>query len=102
MMSYNDWINNSTLKKVPMACCNRTADVSCTWTNDELESNCNVAATHKVCPIYNVGCEKKLEEKFISTIGIIGGVGVGVAFLQLVGIAFACILAHRIKRGYSY
>lgn len=35
-------------------------------------------------------------------IATIGGVGIGIAFIQLIGIAMSCFLAMRIRKGYTY
>ncbi|XP_068687489.1 CD63 antigen-like [Montipora capricornis] len=47
------------------------------------------------------GCVDKFEKYLKDHIFIIGGVGVGVAFLQLIGILFACCLMRSIKKEYE-
>ncbi|XP_062318421.1 CD151 antigen isoform X1 [Osmerus eperlanus] len=49
--------------------------------------------------IYNVegGCITKLEEFILSQLQILGAVGIGIAFLQLVGMMFTCCLYRNLK-----
>nr|XP_040017960.1 CD151 antigen isoform X1 [Gasterosteus aculeatus aculeatus] len=49
--------------------------------------------------IYKVegGCIMKLEEFILSQLYIIGAVGIGIAFLQLVGMMFTCCLYQKLK-----
>uniref|UniRef100_A0A3B5L382 Tetraspanin n=1 Tax=Xiphophorus couchianus TaxID=32473 RepID=A0A3B5L382_9TELE len=43
------------------------------------------------------GCIEKLEDYIRSQLYILGGVGVGIAFLQLVGMMFTCCLCRNLK-----
>ncbi|XP_055339469.1 CD63 antigen-like [Paramacrobiotus metropolitanus] len=103
---WHDWLNRNSSRvngtitgpKVPESCCKQPA--SCDTSTVNLQQNCVPPGDH--CPIYQTGCYKQLREQLESSIGIIGGVGIGVAFIQIVGIAFACFLARRVKRGYTY
>ncbi|KAM9375385.1 CD151 antigen isoform 2-T2 [Pholidichthys leucotaenia] len=49
--------------------------------------------------IYKVegGCIRKLEEFILSQLYILGAVGIGIAFLQLVGMMFTCCLYRNLK-----
>lgn len=49
--------------------------------------------------IYNVegGCIHKLEEFLLQHLKILGGVGIGLAFIQLVGMIFTCCLYQNLK-----
>uniref|UniRef100_T1II96 Uncharacterized protein n=1 Tax=Strigamia maritima TaxID=126957 RepID=T1II96_STRMM len=47
------------------------------------------------------GCFKQIFNKSRSTAYVVGGVGVGIAFVQIIGIIFACCLASAIKREYE-
>jgi len=51
--------------------------------------------------IYDEGCLDKFTNMSSHTVKIVGGVGVGIAFVQIVGILFACCLARAIKREYE-
>lgn len=73
---------------VPGSCCGRPKDSTC----DPLNS-------------FKKGCAKSLEELFKSALTILGGVALGIAAAELIGIIFALCLANSIKnaerRGYS-
>jgi CD63 antigen len=45
------------------------------------------------------GCLAVFEEKFESNIGIVGGVVLGVAFVQLLGVVFSCCLGKGTRKG---
>ncbi|XP_026166288.1 CD151 antigen isoform X3 [Mastacembelus armatus] len=49
--------------------------------------------------IYNIegGCIMKLEDFILSQLYILGAVGIGIAFLQLVGMMFTFCLYHKLK-----
>jgi len=51
--------------------------------------------------VYTTGCLDGLEKNLKSHLVIIGGVGVGIAFIQLVGILFACCMMRSIKKEYE-
>jgi len=78
----SDWKNNN--MTVPSSCCK---DESCN-TSDDNQINTD-------------GCATKLENWLKDKVAIIGGVGIGLAFVQVVGIMFACCLARAIKKEYE-
>jgi len=47
------------------------------------------------------GCVKGLEKFLKDHLLIVGGVGIGVAFIQLIGIIFACCMMRSIKKEYE-
>ena len=47
------------------------------------------------------GCLDIFRTKIEDNIGVVGGVGIGIGFLQLVGMLFACFLANTIKKEYE-
>jgi len=49
--------------------------------------------------IWSHGCQMQFFHKIQKNVAMIAGVGVGIAFLQALGIALACCLAHSIRRG---
>lgn len=78
-----DWEHHN-VTKIPDSCC--TTPV----------------AKGGTCPLYySQGCATKLEKWVQDKIVIIGGVGIGLAFVQVVGIVFACCLARAIKKEYE-
>lgn len=84
--NYTEWkqpsMGNQTV--VPDSCCKKTGCV-----------------TSVVANIYTDSCSVKLEDWLKSKVAIIGGVGIGLAFVQVVGIMFACCLARAIKKEYE-
>jgi len=101
---YDDWITKSNKSEVPPSCCKQDIPVdTCNRNATYLTINCvGGGEQSKACPIYTSGCFKLVKAKLENSIGIIGGVGIGVAFIQIIGIAFACFLAQRVRRGYTY
>jgi CD63 antigen len=51
--------------------------------------------------IYTDGCLDKLKTWVMSNIAIVGGVGCGVAFIQVFGIICACCLAQSMRKDYE-
>lgn len=60
---------------------------------------CGLAPTPAT--INTEGCYEKVKHELESDVLIVAGVGVGVAFIQLIGIAFACCLASAIRKNYE-
>jgi len=68
------------------SCC-KTPGTNCSTTNPQ--------------EVFTDSCSIKLEDWLKSKVAIIGGVGIGLAFVQVVGIMFACCLARAIKKEYE-
>lgn len=58
-------------------------------------TNCTSSANYKKAA-YSKGCVKALEDYVKSHIAIIGGIGVGIAFIQLLGMVFAMCLCRSV------
>lgn len=73
---------------IPGSCCGKDPENTCTPLN-----------------AYKTGCVESLKDLFKSACAILGGVALGIAAIELVGIIFALCLANSIKnaerRGYS-
>lgn len=84
--NYSDWTTVAKLNRtdLPKSCCK--------------EKDCDVT---KTAEIYSKGCATTLEDWLKDNVAIIGGVGIGLAFVQVVGIMFACCLARAIKKEYE-
>jgi len=85
---YEDWI--PVIHAIPMSCCGpQHGQVGSSTCNETTPS------------IYKQGCVvgfgKYIEENAVS----IGSVGLGLAFVQLLGIIFSCHLSRQIKRNYE-
>lgn len=79
----SDWVSMANTT-IPESCCK---EEKCTTTDNS--------------KIFTTGCANELEDWLKSKIAIIGGVGIGLAFVQVVGIMFACCLARAIKKEYE-
>lgn len=51
--------------------------------------------------VYTVGCYETVKDDLERSILIVAGVGIGVAFIQLIGIFFACCLGRSIRKEYE-
>ncbi|XP_017778130.1 PREDICTED: CD63 antigen [Nicrophorus vespilloides] len=82
-----DWrsvIHNETL---PHTCCPDTQN----------DGTCTIMTLNK----YTKSCLESLEDTLLTYSTIIGGVGCGVAVIQLIGVVFACCLACSIRKEYE-
>ncbi|CAG9819246.1 unnamed protein product [Phaedon cochleariae] len=82
-----DWQKITRNDSLPHTCCPNTQD----------DGSC----TLKTPNVYTASCFEKLKAVFNKYGAIIGGVGIGVAISQLVGVIFACCLARSIRREYE-
>ena len=95
MQDYNDWKNTTFGKSVmgvPDSCC-KTAMNKCGE---------NVFAGKGADDINQEGCFKLLEEFVVDNVAIIGGVGIGIAILQIIGVLISCMLAGSMRRRSGY
>lgn len=88
--SYDDW-KNSQPNKPPISCCKDSVS----------EQECADRSYNNTAPINTEGCSKTFEDYLKNKVAIIGGVGIGLAFVQIVGILFACCLARAIRKEYE-
>lgn len=64
-------------------------------------SCCKSGATCSDTSAYKPGCLNELFDWISDNIYLVGGVGIGMAFIQLVGIIIACCLAQTIRKEYE-
>jgi len=91
--NYSDWTNaeygrNGTT--IPTSCCKDTNAAGTKTCDTTKPANLN---THS--------CAAELENWLKDKVAIIGGVGIGLAFVQIVGIMFACCMARAIRKEYE-
>lgn len=91
--NYTDWANTpfSQGKHVPDSCCK------------EYTAGCGlnmILSPDADERLYVVGCVPELSEQVKHKAGVFAGIGVGVAFIQLIGIVFACLLAKAVRGSY--
>ncbi|CAG2238368.1 CD63 [Mytilus edulis] len=65
------------------------------------DSCCSDGRKSPNCIHYNVGCYTELKEFVKDKIVVIGGIGVGFAVIQIIGILFACCLGRAVKKEYE-
>ncbi|XP_013417132.1 CD151 antigen [Lingula anatina] len=92
--SFEDWRYSKWLRSVPT---NNTAPDSCCKS-----TSTGCAVRNHPSNIYYDGCLTKLARYLKGHIIIIGAVGLGMCFVQVFGIIFACCLARRIKEWNEY
>jgi len=78
---------------------NGTKDVPDSCCKDDMDG-CGEGAADKDT-IYTDGCLDTFEGWVSKQVEYVGGVGIGIAFIQLLGIVFSCLLAHSIKKEYE-
>ncbi|MBN3297679.1 CD63 antigen [Amia ocellicauda] len=83
-LNASDWQNNS----VPDSCCK----------NVTLDCGKNAQHTDK---IYSTGCVVVLENWIKKNLVIVIGVALGIAFFEILGVVFACMLMKAIRSGYE-
>ncbi|KAF7224326.1 CD151 antigen isoform X2 [Nothobranchius furzeri] len=90
--NYSDWTDSLWIQEAKNS---RLVPDSCCKTPSELCGSRNHPSN-----IYRVegGCITKLEDFIQSQLYILGAVGVGIAFLQLVGMMFTCCLYRNLKK----
>jgi len=94
--NYTDWENNRIMSKsgsVPNSCC---------LPEHAHDHNCGSGVLQEprreaLKTIFKDGCHENLVEFIKKNAYILGAIGVGVAFLQLIGIILACVFARRLK-----
>jgi len=99
--SYSDWFSRPTWngehtapQSVPKSCC---IHVSPECDNTNLPTP-GTEETNSTLPVWTEGCHSKVASFMEKNFGIIGGVAIGFAFLQLFGALLACGLAKNINK----
>ncbi|GLG96327.1 Tetraspanin [Gryllus bimaculatus] len=67
-------------------------------------SCCKHLDAEKMCKLsnsYSIGCSSVLKDKIEHYALIIGGVAIGIAFVQLLGVILACCLGRSIRKEYN-
>jgi len=88
--NYTDWSGKlNKTNDVPDSCCKT------------ITKNCGAGQAKNPTKIYTAPCVTAFKDWVLKNIYIIGGVGIGLAFVQVVGIILACCLARTIKKEYE-
>ncbi|KAL8597659.1 hypothetical protein ACOMHN_031594 [Nucella lapillus] len=88
--NYTEWVNQSLPTTYPTSCCIKTDT-----------SNCPEKSPIAVSNIVKTPCEEAFVTWVENKVAIIGGVGIGLAFVMIVGVLFACCLARAIRKEYE-
>jgi len=87
--NYSDWDQNAFVVKngtYPKSCCDESKE-----------------PLDKCIPpnVYTIGCVEKIDNEIRGSFGLLGGIGIAVAIIQLIGIVFACSLSRTVKKEYE-
>lgn len=85
----NDWITHGL--PIPDTCC----------AGQELSNEKLVACTVNSPSLHTQGCLPLILARLKDVALVLGGVGLGIAFVQLLGVIFACCLARSIRSQYE-
>ncbi|XP_039957358.1 CD63 antigen [Bactrocera neohumeralis] len=85
-----DWRTLSLNKTLPASCCREKYI-------DEAVGHCTESLALGVDKYFQEGCVGKLRERIDKNAVILIGVGIGIAFIQILGIILACYLASTIR-----
>ncbi|XP_076458671.1 CD63 antigen-like [Babylonia areolata] len=88
--SYTEWQELNLTTTYPQSCC-----------KSEESQECSHEAKIPESAIKTKPCEKAFSDFMREKVAIIGGVGIGLAFIMVVGVLFACCLARAIRREYE-
>lgn len=81
-------------------CCGVTNSTD--WESNVPDSCCSDGKTvAQSCVLYTEGCYSKLKDFVEDKIVVVGGIGIGFAFVQIIGILFACCLGRAVKKEYE-
>lgn len=90
--NYTDYFKAPDDTKFPESCC-KEGETGCPTNVGEAKKNAS--------KLNSKGCLSELEKYLKDHIIVVGGVGIGIAFIQLIGIIFACCLMRSIKKEYE-
>ncbi|KAL8601516.1 hypothetical protein ACOMHN_000458 [Nucella lapillus] len=88
--SYLEWKKWNLTTVFPQSCCKREDAADCSHDSPIPEN-----------AIKTTSCEKAFVSWLKEKVAIIGGVGIGLAFVMVVGVLFACCLARAIRKEYE-
>ncbi len=94
MAGKSDWTGgsnvtsgNATASKIPASCCKT--------------DNKNPTCVDKADNVFDVGCTKKFQDFVKNKLVLIGAIALAIAFLQILGIIFACCMMREIRGQYE-
>jgi CD63 antigen len=87
--NYTDWKDVFHNNSLPLSCCPRSHVVV------------DVDYCNTTSKMYTVGCLEKFGTFVMNHAAVLGGAGIGIAFIQLLGVVLACLLARHIRTNYE-
>lgn len=84
-----DWKNNSLA--IPDSCCS----------GQVIKEGVATSCTETSATLHHTGCLAEILKLFKGTAMLLGGVGLGIAIVQVLGVTFACCLARSIRNQYE-
>ncbi|XP_065676506.1 tetraspanin-33-like [Hydra vulgaris] len=105
LVSYLDWQNNIYFNcsqlgpescSVPYSCCK--IDRINTYCGKKVLSDIQMTSADRETKIYTQGCIDGISQWFMEHLIVVGGIAVGIALLQVIGIVFATTLISDIRR----
>jgi CD63 antigen len=99
---FKDWMMNNPIVNdtVPSSCC--INETICDRNSTFITDNCGEGKRNENCPINTKGCVNEVDIILKKAVIGVAGVAIGLAFIEVVGMVFACYLAKRIRSGYTY
>lgn len=82
----SDWKQVYKNDSLPYSCCNHSEHLNCTLDSHSLHTS---------------SCVKAMGDVVVKNAVLLGGVGIGIAFIQFLGIILACCLARSIRNHYE-
>ncbi|XP_066247802.1 CD63 antigen-like [Euwallacea similis] len=92
-----DW-ESTPSSKWPKSCCYDNSNPSHVPDNETPLEDDTCKSQSFGTHVYNTGCFKKVKGKIEGNTKVLIGVGIGIAFVEIVGIILACWLAYTIKK----
>ncbi|XP_022920882.1 CD63 antigen-like [Onthophagus taurus] len=83
----SDWRQITQNNTLPHTCCPDTVN----------DGTCTINSLN----VYKASCLEELKDTIVTYGALIGGVGIGVALVQIIGVIFACCLARSIRKEYE-
>jgi len=115
MMNYNkeghEGVQNAwDVLQTDLGCCgsNNYTDWAATLGNGNVPDSCckddtkGCGTGYELGNINTKGCLVEFEDQFVGNLGVVGGIAIGVAFVQFLTVVFACCLGRSIRKEGMY
>jgi len=96
----SDWHENKSAMLVPLPD-GKYPKSCCKEAEDDKEHNAKLCFGTEKSKMFEKGCLNVLDEKIRYAFGLLGGIAIAIAIIQLFGIVFACCLGRSIRKEYE-